>query len=153
MTEKGVFQPEKIHMTEFKLLKEQVESSFGFDLKKVDGFSLNVSFEMGFNLEENLTKADLNVDIVTVNKEEQEEQQEQAKASFHLAFVYTVDNLDELVKTTEKKNELEVDDALANSIASLSYSTARGILMSRVQNTVFKKFILPVINPNDLLNH
>jgi len=41
--------------------------------------------------------------------------------------------------------------SLANAIASISYSTARGIIVSRFQGTALCDFILPVISPNDLL--
>jgi hypothetical protein len=41
--------------------------------------------------------------------------------------------------------------SLGNALASITYSTSRGILMTRFQGTALSDFILPVINPNNLL--
>jgi hypothetical protein len=62
-----------------------------------------------------------------------------------------VENMEELLEADEK-NKISYDAALGNAIASIVYSTSRGILMSRFQGTVFADFILPVIDPNQLLD-
>ena len=61
-----------------------------------------------------------------------------------------MDNIEEQ-KTKEKDEIITVHPALGNALASITYSTSRGILMTRFQGTVLSDFILPVINPNDLL--
>jgi hypothetical protein len=52
-----------------------------------------------------------------------------------------------------KPKHLEIHSGLANAIASISYSTARGIILSRFQGTALREFILPVIDPNSLLKN
>ncbi|MNY64312.1 hypothetical protein D3C86_2014030 [compost metagenome] len=46
---------------------------------------------------------------------------------------------------------ITIHPALGNALASITYSTSRGILMTRFQGTVLSDFILPVIDPNSLL--
>ena len=50
-----------------------------------------------------------------------------------------------------KEEEITIDANLGNALASISYATSRGILMTRFQGTALEDFILPVIDPNDLL--
>jgi hypothetical protein len=40
---------------------------------------------------------------------------------------------------------------LANSIAAISYSTSRGVLLMQIKGSALEKLILPIINPNELL--
>lgn len=40
---------------------------------------------------------------------------------------------------------------LIGTLLSISYSTMRGILYSKLADTQLRSIILPVINPNDLL--
>jgi hypothetical protein len=41
---------------------------------------------------------------------------------------------------------------LGNALASITYSTTRGILMTGFQGTALCNFILPVKDPDELLN-
>jgi hypothetical protein len=61
-------------------------------------------------------------------------------------------NLSDLVKIIDKTEQLEVNNGLANALASMTYSTSRGVLLTRLQRTALEAFILPVIDPNELLN-
>jgi len=115
----------------------------------VDGYESDISFDMSFNLEENLAKADFKVKVETKSSNGQGQE---TKGAFHLVFVYRIENLMELVNTIDKKEEfLDVNPDLSNALASVTYSTARGILMTRFQGTMLSDFILPVIDPNSIL--
>ena len=72
--------------------------------------------------------------------------------NFHLVFVYRVENLEELAKP-DKNNLLDLYPALGNALSSITYSTSRGILLSRLQGTALQNFVLPIINPNKLLHN
>lgn len=142
--------PELIQIADFQIIKGQVESPFEFDESKVDGHTFNARFLLGLKLEEKLVKADFEVNIKTTSRGE--ETQEEAKGHFHFVFIYEVANLEELVELTEDQR-FEVSSSLGNALASISYSTSRGILMTRFNGTALSNFILPVINPNDLLEN
>lgn len=143
----NILQPEKIEIVDFKIIKGQINSPFDFEIDKVVGHTFNVDFELGFNLADKLIKADFSVHVETKSKEDTIEE---AIGNFSFVYVFFVDNIEELT-TLEKEETIAIHPALGNALASITYSTSRGILMTRFQGTVLSDFILPVINPNDLL--
>ena len=143
----NILQPEKIEIVDFKIIKGQINSPFDFEKEKVAGHTFNVDFELGFNLEDKLVKADFSVHVETKSNEDRIEE---AVGNFSFVYVFYVDNIEELT-TLEKDETITIHPALGNALASITYSTSRGILMTRFQGTVLSDFILPVINPNDLL--
>jgi len=142
----AILEPEKIHLVDFKLVKNQVDSSARFSANKVEGHELNFGFDLGFNLNDKLVKAEFRCEISAVDK-----QAESAEGQFHLVFIYYVENLEELA-ILDKENKITLFSGLGNALASITYSTSRGVLMTRLQDTAFQGFILPVINPNELLD-
>lgn len=139
--------PEKIEIVKFKIIKGQINSPFDFEEDKVEGHSYNVNFELGFNIPDKLIKADFSVNVETKSNKESAEE---AMGTFSFVYVFRVDNIEELTKS-EKDNTVSISPALGNALASITYSTSRGILMTRFQGTALSNFILPVINPNELL--
>ena len=71
-----------------------------------------------------------------------------AKAVFKLSFLYQVENL--IYLTEYKDGVKKIEGGLAATLAGISYSTARGILLTRFQGTAFRDFILPIVNPRDM---
>jgi hypothetical protein len=107
-----------------------------------------VNLNTGFNLEEKLVRADLSVNVSTISKEQTQE----ATGSFHFVFMYFYDDLIDHT-TLKEDNSVGCNPYLANAIASITYSTSRGILLSRFQGTAMQNFILPVVDPNTLLEN
>jgi hypothetical protein len=143
----NMLQPDKIEIVDFKIIKGQINSPFDFEIEKVEGHTFNVDFELGFNLDDKLVKADFSVNVETKSKEEDIEE---AIGAFSFVYVFYVDNIEELT-TLEKDQTVTLHPSLGNALASITYSTSRGILMTRFQGTALSDFILPVINPNNLL--
>lgn len=148
MAEKKKFQPEKIIIREFRLVKGQIDSPFDFRVSNIRGFDFDVEFNTGLNLEEDLVKADFVINLSTASIEPAIE----AVCSYHFVFLFNVEGLREHAQMTAD-GVIDWNPYLANAIASITYSTSRGILMSRFQGTVMKDFILPVIDPNALLSN
>lgn len=148
MAESKRIEPEKIIIREFRLIKGLIDSPFDFRMSAIKSFDFSVDFNTGFNLHENLIKADFNIQISTISGEATEE----AKCTYHFIFIYYLDGLNEHAQLTPE-GTIDWNPFLANAIASITYSTSRGILMSRFQGTVMKDFILPVIDPNALLTN
>lgn len=142
-----MLQPEKIEIVDFKIIKGQINSPFDFEIEKVEGHTFNVNFELGFNLDDKLVKADFLVNVESISKGGDVEE---AVGAFSFVYVFYVDNIEELT-TLEKDQTVALHQALGNALASITYSTSRGILMTRFQGTALSDFILPVINPNNLL--
>ncbi len=147
MSDKQIFDPEKLSITEFKFIKGQVDTPEEFIVEKVDGHHLENTLQLGFSLQEKLAKADFTIEIKTDSKGGNIKE---SIGSFHLVFIYKVENLEELAKV-DKSNLIEINPLLGNALSSITYSTSRGILLTRLQGTALQTFILPIINPNKLL--
>jgi hypothetical protein len=140
--------PDKIHIVEYKQVKFQVESYFEFDKAELKGFETSFDFEIGFNTEAKLAKTDFKVKVKTDSAGSQTD----ISGFFHFAFIYAIDNFDELVKPAEEKIEsLDIEGELAITLASITYSTVRGLLMAQLNNTDLERFILKIVNPKELL--
>ncbi len=149
MQDKNVFDPEKIALIDFKMIKGQVDTPENFDISKVIGHQLDNSLQLGFNLDDKLAKADFTISVKTDSKGENENE---ATGNFHLIFIYRIENLEALARS-EKNNRLNLNPGLTNALSSVTYSTSRGILLTRLQGTALGNFILPIINPNKLLHN
>lgn len=145
----NIFAPEKISIVEFKMVKGQVDTPEDFDQSKVEGHHIDNGLQLGLDLDDKLVKADFTIEIKTESKGRN---QKESTGSFHLVFIYHVENLEELA-TPDKNNLIELHPALGNALSSVTYSTARGILLTRLQGTALQNFVLPVINPNKLLHN
>ncbi len=141
------FDPKKITIVEFRMVKGQVDVPEDFDTAYVEGHELDNSLQLGFNLEEKLIRADF---AITISTKSTAANAEEALGKFHLVFIYHIENLHELTKPDDKKL-IQLHPALASALSSVTYSTSRGILLTRLQGTALQNFILPVINPNELL--
>jgi hypothetical protein len=146
--DKKNIQPEKIHIREFRLIKGQIDSPYEFRISNIESFDYKVDFKTGFNMNENLIKADFIIGVSTISKEKDIE----ASGLYHFAFIFFVENLNEHA-TINNDGMVDWNPFLANAIASITYSTSRGILLSRFQGTVMDDFILPVVDPNTLLQN
>jgi hypothetical protein len=145
----NVFDPEKISIVESKMVKGQVDVPEVFETSNVEGYHLENSLQLGFNLDEKLVKADFTIEIKTESKGQNVKE---ASGNFHLVFIYHVENLNDLAKTNNK-DLIESDHKLENALSSVTYSTSRGILITRLQGTALQNFVLPIINPNKLLHN
>jgi hypothetical protein len=149
MLDNQIFDPEKLSIIEFKFIKGQVETPEDFIDDNIIGYKLENSLQLAFNLEEKLIKTDFTLEIKTESKGNNSEE---SSGNFHLVFIYRAENLEDLVKTN-KNNLLDLNPILSNALSSITYSTARGVLLTRLQGTAFQNFVLPIINPNKLLHH
>jgi hypothetical protein len=149
MSDKTIFDPEKIVLIDFKIIKGQVETPENFEINKAVGYQLDNSLQLGFNLDDKLAKADFTISVKTDSKGENENE---ATGNFHLIFIYRIENLEELA-IPEKNKRLNLNPGLANALSSVTYSTSRGILLTRLQGTALQNFVLPIINPSKLLHN
>lgn len=146
MAEKRNIQPSKIHLKEFRLINGQINSPFDFNVGNIKSFDFKVDFNTGFNFAENLIKANFNVSVSTVSTEPVKDE---AIGVYSFVFIFEVEDLSDHAKLIEGAG-VDMNPYLSNAIASITYSTSRGILLSRFQGTVMSAFLLPVIDPNTL---
>lgn len=147
--DRNIFKPEKMSLANFKMIKGQVETPEEFDASNIVGHQFENSLQLGFSIEEKLAKADITI-AITSNSSGKNKQE--ASGNFHLIFIYKIENLEELA-IPDKNGRLILNPSLANALSSVTYSTSRGILLTRLQGTALQQFVLPIINPNDLISH
>jgi hypothetical protein len=140
------FTASSIVLQEVKILEARVESHEFFLTGNVSNFDPDCALRIFLGPVGDFLRAELKIWVDT----ESEPSQPEAHGHFHFNFYYTVDGLRAWVATSDD-GEMILDFGLQNAIASVTYSTARGILISRFQGTAFQRFILPVVNPNELL--
>ena len=68
---------------------------------------------------------------------------------FDFDFLFLVEDLNKFI--IKKKNKVLMKESLAANLIGISYSTARGIIISKSIGTCIENAILPIIYPHDLL--
>lgn len=144
MSKKSQVIPEKIHLVSCTIASASLKSDFQVPEDHIENHSLMLGYDTSYNIDEDMVKAEIKVDVAALQGKK-----EVGEGHFELIFIYHVENLKEL--TQVDGDQLTVNGGLSNALASITYSTTRGILITRFQGTLLKNFTLPVINPNDLL--
>ncbi|MCS4165225.1 hypothetical protein [Sphingobacterium sp. BIGb0116] len=129
---------EKISLEKIKPIRENLE--LGFDLKDKE-FQMNIAQSIKHNLERKSFKISFLVSFSCT---------EHIFAEYLYDFYFKVDNMLDFL--SEKDGRAAFTGQLLGTLIGLSYSTLRGILYSRLAETNLNGIILPVVNPNDLLN-
>ncbi len=70
-------------------------------------------------------------------------------AELKVEFRFKVKPFNELV-TTKDDDSYEIPDALMHNLASISLSSARGILFEKLRGTALQNEIFPLVNPANL---
>lgn len=146
---RALLAPEKISIVNTQMVKCNLNCPFDFSLENVQGHDFDLSFDIAFNMDDSLVKADLEIKVATKSKAEVEAE---SVGDFHFVYVFHIENLQELAVTKEENN-ISLQGGLGNALASICYSTTRGLLLARLKGTGLENFILPVIDPNTLLKH
>ena len=145
MWDNSLFDAEKIKINVIKLINSKIKTGEDFDFNSIEGFKTDYSMQLGFNPENKLARVEFTIEAETQSNNEIE-----AKGKFKFATIYSIENFEYLTEVNEK-GQIKIHPLLINSITSITYSTVRGLLISKLQGTAFNDFMLPVINPNKLL--
>jgi len=148
MSNNEELRPENIEIVHYRIQSGSLDNPDGFDDSTVTAYVSDASIELGFIPNEQLVRCDFKVQLKT-NSEQLKT--EEATASFHIYFIFKIKNFNALVQVNEVNNSLKVHPWLSQSVASMTYSTCRGILLTRLQGTAFANFFLPAVAPAVLL--
>lgn len=77
-----------------------------------------------------------------------EEEPVDINGKFEIAYFFSIEDFERLVVI--KSDDINLNPNLAASLANIVYSTSRGIIYTRLQGTIFKKIILPVMSTEKL---
>lgn len=151
MKKNPVVDPQKIHMMGLRIVKSyfEVELEVLEDPRDIEYINLGTKSESQFNLEEDYQLFKL---FVKIHGLSEDGESICAKGEYQIDFHYKIDNLMDFVDLEKDSNGFSVKSMLGATIAGISYSTSRGIILDRTQTTDFAGVLLPVIDPNQLLN-
>lgn len=140
--------PEKIHLVGIRVLKAhyEVESAIQDAEIEISDYQIGLKSETGFNYEINQMRFLLYIKMVGIDSKGEPVG---VKGEYWLEYLYKIDNLNDFVE--EDGDTKLVSAILGATIAGISYSTARGIILDRTQATDFNGVLLPIINPYKLL--
>ena len=136
----NLFDPEKLHFINYKAIEENTIIPEIFEENLINEFNTSNKIEIAYNLDEKLIRSQFDVKISTIS-----ENKEEAKTNLKFVFIFHCENFEELTK--HEKGELKVNASLGIAISTITYSTARGILLVKLSDTVFSDFILPIVKP------
>jgi len=140
--------PELITLLAVKIFKSNITASDEYINKPVKpaGAIINVGQNTAFNLEKKNIRIRLNIGLEATNSKEE---LIGVKGDYVIEFHLHVDNLEEFI--TEDGEKKLISGTLGGALSGIVYSTARGIIYERTAATPFEGVILPVIDPNLLL--
>jgi hypothetical protein len=136
---------DKINLLFVKTLKSNIEVGSNFIKKEGQEYHLSLGQESGLNLDEKKIAFTLKVLIEFPNKNEDAK----AQAEFVLQFLFEIENLDKLA-TLDDEGAITVSGELSMTLAGISYSTARGIILNTTEQSTIRGILLPVISPAKL---
>ena len=147
---KSKINPDLIHLITVRVLKTNLELSDKMldRPKKIEGFQIGTNSESSFNFEDKKMRFRLFLKLSGHNKQNKPVGIE---GEYAIEFHYHIENLDDFLSKNEGEDEFSIGEDLGGTIASISYSTARGIILERTNGTDFNGIILPIINPKEIL--
>jgi hypothetical protein len=145
MKDTVLVKPELMHLLNVDILKARIHSDYESLKEENTEFQYHMSLLYGFNNAEKMVRCEVEINV----EKKSEEGRIIAESSFTISFVFQIDNFDELVEN--KEGGIVFNYAMAASLAGIAFSTTRGILLTRFQGTMFKDFILPIIDPKKMI--
>ena len=134
------FRTDKVKMIQAICLDYSIRNNI---IEDIAGFSYEYKTETSFDEENKYVFVHLKIDILAELKEKKE------AGSFEFGFTFEVENIVELI--TEEEGNWLLDDTLHFSLMGISFSTARGMIVTHGAGTILNNAYLPVINPASLL--
>jgi len=149
---KDKINPEAIHLLKVSVFKSLIERQEEFlDQPSIEPENYSFSFaqKTAFNHEEGRIRIQL---FILLKAQGNNAANLGIQGEFGIEFNYKVDNLETLC-TKGDDGKRHYYASLGTTLMSISYSTARGIILQQTQGSIISLsgVILPVINPVDLL--
>ena len=162
MPEEPLFKSEWTHMLDARILSFRVGKEKGDYIPpdEVDGVSFRVESEEAFNVDRKQVRIILSIWIDAYTKPEEAEgeatQPEPTRyedmGSCRLGFTFFLENFEELINPAEKEEDgLLVDSLTMAHLLAMAYSTSRGMILVKTRGTSLEGSLLPVIDPQQLM--
>ena len=141
---------DKLALLKVTVFKAHLEANEAFrdTPKPINEFGVETATDSAFNFKDKLCRFRLYLKFTAIDSEKN---QVGLDAEYGIEFHYQIDNLNDYLIHKEG-NEVQVDTGLGTTLCAISYSTARGIILERMQGTYFDGAILPIVDAGKLLN-
>lgn len=113
-----------------------------FDKENKPRIEFHTDFQFGVFPEESKLRCLLTIKVLLPELEEE-------FAELKAEFSFKIKPFDEIV-TDKGDNKFDIPDALMYNLASISISSARGILFEKLRGTALQNEIFPLVNPASL---
>jgi hypothetical protein len=70
-------------------------------------------------------------------------------ADIGIEYYFKVENFSDFVIKDGDQNKIDIQ--LGSTLLAIAFSTSRGIILEKTQNTYFRGIILPIVDPNSVL--
>lgn len=139
--------PEKIHIARINVIQCHISTGENYlnNPVKWDNISVGIKKEDGFNFDKKSCRFRLFFKFTAV----QNNNELDLTAEIGIEFHFVIDNFEDFVSQEGDQPVISLD--LGATLLSIAFSTSRGIIVEKTQNTYFKGIILPVVNPVALL--
>lgn len=137
--------PEKIHLTNIKWIKENTVV-LDDKLPQNPIYNFTIAHNVMHNLEKQLVKIRLFVDMDGRINEKSINQ----GGNYEIDFFFQIDDLNNHYQLIEDKPVF--NGVFVGTLLGISFSTLRGILFAKWQDTVLESIIIPIISIPSLLN-
>jgi len=146
-TKVGNLVPEDITLLRVNVLNVNIQATKEYMDKPVkhEGLEMKTGSDIALNLEENACRIRLFFGFKAVSEQEKDIGLD---ADIGLEYHFKVK---ELKRFTDKDQRLGL--SVAASLINIAYSTSRGIILEKTQNTYFHGIIIPVVDSTKILPH
>jgi len=146
-TKVGNLVPEDITLLRVNVLNVNIHATKEFMNKPVkhEGLEMKTGSDIALNISENACRIRLFFVFDAVNDQKNEVG---LKAEIGLEYHFKVREMNRFI---DKDQRLAL--SVAASLINIAYSTSRGIILEKTQNTFFHGIILPVVDSTKLLPH
>lgn len=149
MAEKiGKVVPEEIHLLKVNVIRSNIntEDFYLDDPVLPHGTAIELGKDIGYNYDEGAARYRLYFKFEGLAEDDTPLG---INADIGLEYHFRVDNFSRFIQKTKEGSKLDL--SICASMMAIAYSTSRGIIIERTQNTFFKGIILPVLDSTDFL--
>jgi|GEM_PF-6197529 len=114
-----------------------------------DGVSYAVDFSKMINFKENAIRIICTI-AISEGEVNEEHKPEFEYRTDHVFDIANIKNYVKLVHASDGSESYKVTNDLDSTLSTISYSTTRGMLHSKLHGTHLSRFILPITRPSDL---
>lgn len=146
----STIQPDLISILSIKVFKaiQTTTDEYLDNPVKPDGVEIKIGQNTALNVEEKNIRIRVNIQLEATKNEIEPIG---LYGEYGLEFQIHVENLEQFLVENEEKTL--IDRKLGGTLSGIIFSTARGIIFERTSSTFFNGVLLPVIDPNLLLEH